>query len=387
MEGVRPEALRDAEDADVPNYKDVPLGLILRNSLDRPWLALYRDRSDAPDDAPHTSLALLLGDEVWLKICSFVGWLDLGRMACVCTALQRVTSSQSLWEPRCLRAWRQRGFRPCGPLLYAFGFSWKRMVRRPARARSHSPAPCAHALPAPRPRAAPQYLTRPRLRTDGVYLLEVSTFTAGMNEGRGMKELGRDFYRGKLVQSRYWRYVRFMPDGRLLTLTTWRPPLVAALLFAKAAHARSASEPALRRLGATLLGQYEVLSDDARTVVRLRASALVALDQYPRMRPSTVHYEFALCTRGCRGANNASLCLLSHYSLCELDGSEVVEHAVPPPGHFSFCSFDAARRAAASGHSTEPPPMPPMGSLAASTGPPERLAPVSESRAAGPIPA
>lgn len=125
MEGVRPEALRD-----VPNYKDIPLGLILRNSLDRPWLALYRDRSDAPDDAPHTSLALLPGDEVWLKICSFVGWLDLGRMACVCTALQRVTSSQSLWEPRCLRAWRQRGFRPCGPLLYAYGWSWKRMVRR-----------------------------------------------------------------------------------------------------------------------------------------------------------------------------------------------------------------------------------------------------------------
>lgn len=217
-------------------------------------------------------------------------------------------------------------------------------------------------------------MTRPRLRTDGVYYLEVSTFTCGMPEGRGMKELGRDFYRGKHVQSRYWRYVRFLPDGRLLSLTTWKPPLLAAPLFAKATQARSSADPALRKLGGALFGNYEVISDDARTHVRLRASALVALEQYPRMKPSTVHYEFALMATGCRSANNAHLVVLSHYSSYEQDGSDVLEHAVPAPGRFSFCSFDAARRAAAHGMSTEPPPVPPMGSLADSVGTSARVA-------------
>uniref|UniRef100_A0A7R9UY07 Uncharacterized protein n=1 Tax=Diacronema lutheri TaxID=2081491 RepID=A0A7R9UY07_DIALT len=96
----------------------------------------------------------------------------------------------------------------------------------------------------------------------------------------------------------------------------------------------------------------------------MRASALVALEQYPRMRPSTVHFEFALGTSG-KGANNAHLCILSHYSSYEQDGSDVLEHAVPAPGRFSFCSFDAARRAVASGvpGALDPPPMPPLGSV------------------------
>jgi hypothetical protein len=183
-----------------------------------------------------------------------------------------------------------------------------------------------------------------------VYLLEVTTFTVGMDEGRGMKELERNFYRGKLVQSRYWRYLRFFADGRLLTLTTWRPPNASALNFAKAGGARAGSESAaLKRLGGSALwGTYEVLHDDARQLVRLRAEAVVALKQYPRMRSSTVHFEFALAASG-RGANNARLAVLTHYSSYLEDGSDVVEHAIPPPGFFAFVSFDAAKRASAAG--------------------------------------
>jgi len=354
----------------------VPLGVILRNSLDRPWLALYRERpSEADADGAAAEHALVPGEEVWLKIASLVGWLDLGRLGAVCTMMQRIAANESLWEPKCLRAWRLRGFVPCAEVLYAYNWSWKRMVRAGASSRAARPCLPVRVRPLaishryatrhpPTRHSPPQFLSRPRLRTDGIYYLEVQTFTSGMNEGRGMKELGRDFYRGKLVQSRYWRYLRFLPDGRLLTLTTWRPPMVAATLFAKASHARTGSEPALRRLGATLFGQYEIISDDAKALVRLRASALVALEQYPRMRPSTVHFEFALGTSG-KGANNAHLCILSHYSSYEQDGSDVLEHAVPAPGRFSFCSFDAARRAVASGvpGALDPPPMPPLGSV------------------------
>lgn len=116
-EETRTQALADDAEENAARFASVPLGVILRNSLDRPWLALYRDRP-LPEDAAriaveHNTLALAAGEEVWLKICSLVGWLDLGRLGSVCSMLQRVTANELCWEPRCLRAWRLRGFQPC----------------------------------------------------------------------------------------------------------------------------------------------------------------------------------------------------------------------------------------------------------------------------------
>jgi hypothetical protein len=183
------------------------------------------------------------------------------------------------------------------------------------------------------------------LRTDGVYYLEVTSYTRGMDEGTGMKELGHNSYRGKYVETRWYRYLRFLADGRLLMCTTWRPPATAVALFGRATQSRSAADPAVRRIGAAIFGGYEVLSDDARECVRLRAQAEVRLVQYPQARCSTVHYELALSACA-SGASNARLAILSHYSSYLADGSDVVEHAIPKPGHFAFLSFDGARRAA-----------------------------------------
>jgi hypothetical protein len=108
------------------------------------------------------------------------------------------------------------------------------------------------------------------------------SYTSGMDEGSGMKETGKNFFKGPAV-SRYFRYLRFCPTGQLLTLTTWRPPAAVASLFGKAGNART-SGSALRRLGAALFGSYEVVADDFRELVRLRGSVVVALAQYPQMR-------------------------------------------------------------------------------------------------------
>ncbi|KAJ1638907.1 hypothetical protein T492DRAFT_939967 [Pavlovales sp. CCMP2436] len=130
-----------APQAPVTRMERVPLGLILRTSLERPWLQLYRERPhrglcslmgepEPEDESSESSLALSVGDEVWLNISTLVGsFLDLGRLAQTCSMLQRVTSHSSLWEPKCVRAWKLRGFVPCEEVLYAYGWSWRRMVR------------------------------------------------------------------------------------------------------------------------------------------------------------------------------------------------------------------------------------------------------------------
>jgi hypothetical protein len=66
---------------------------------------------------------------VWIKICLSVGFLDLGRLAMVCSMLHRVTASPQIWEPRCHRVWRYQGYLPCNDTLYRYGWSWRKMVR------------------------------------------------------------------------------------------------------------------------------------------------------------------------------------------------------------------------------------------------------------------
>ena len=118
-----------------PGLQRVPLSVILRAALHRPWLALYRERPSTSASeaeriaAEHRTLALAAGEEVWVKICHSLSFLDLGRVACVCSMLQRVAASPALWESKCVRAWRYSGFVSPEAVLYAYGWSWRRMVR------------------------------------------------------------------------------------------------------------------------------------------------------------------------------------------------------------------------------------------------------------------
>lgn len=145
-----------------------------------------------------------------------------------------------------------------------------------------------------------------------------------------------------------------------MLLTTWRPPPVVARVLAKAGT-RGGAEHGLRKLGAAVWGDFQVVSDDARSAVRLRVEGVVRLDEYPGMKPSTVHYELLL-DGGQQGrlATNASLVMLAHYSSFAEDGSDVLEHALPQPNALDFCSFDRARRLAHGHHhgaaAAAPPP-------------------------------
>lgn len=63
------------------------------------------------------------------------------------------------------------------------------------------------------------YMHRPRPRTDGVYVVKWSTQRHGRDEGRGMKEAGKDFYKPVIITLMY-KVLLFHTGGAVTCLTT-----------------------------------------------------------------------------------------------------------------------------------------------------------------------
>ena len=63
------------------------------------------------------------------------------------------------------------------------------------------------------------FMTRRRLRFDGLYYITTVKVMMGCQEGRGMKEAGKDFYRGPLAVT-YHRIFRFFPNGMMFCYIT-----------------------------------------------------------------------------------------------------------------------------------------------------------------------
>ena len=63
------------------------------------------------------------------------------------------------------------------------------------------------------------YIKRPRPRMDGFYVVKWSTHRHGRNEGRGMKDAGKDYYKPAIITLMY-KVLLFQTGGNVLTLTT-----------------------------------------------------------------------------------------------------------------------------------------------------------------------
>ena len=63
------------------------------------------------------------------------------------------------------------------------------------------------------------YIHRPRPRYDGFYFFKWSTQRHGRDEGRGMKDAGKDYYKPVIITLMYRALVNFF-KRQLLELTT-----------------------------------------------------------------------------------------------------------------------------------------------------------------------
>ena len=63
------------------------------------------------------------------------------------------------------------------------------------------------------------YMHRPRPRMDGFYCFKWSTARHGHDEGRGMKEAGKDFYKPVIITLMY-KVILFQPGGKVTCMTT-----------------------------------------------------------------------------------------------------------------------------------------------------------------------
>jgi hypothetical protein len=115
------------------------------------------------------------------------------------------------------------------------------------------------------------FTQRPRLRYDGLYVHRSVVPKAGVMEGRGMKELGKDFYKPMLFVTTY-RYLRFYPDGVVAHLLSSSKPVL---------EFRQVRRKSRRRVA---LGTF--LFDEGGGVVVVKAPISSAL--HPNMIPSNV---------------------------------------------------------------------------------------------------
>lgn len=154
----------------------------------RPWHALYglrlNRRRDGDDDEEESCSRLeALPQDILYKILMSCDPYSLGNAACVCKHLLESVQNVELWKKACLDAWPQQGSEKIRHLLNKhYSGDWKRL-----------------------------WLTRPRLRFDGVYVSRNTYIKTGIVEWRT---------RNPVHIVLYYRYVRFFPDGRFLYKTT-----------------------------------------------------------------------------------------------------------------------------------------------------------------------
>ena len=157
----------------------------------RPWFALYglrlkRGRVEDNDDEEEereASRLLLLPQDLMYKILHSCDPYSLGSAACACKDLMRSVQNVELWKKACLEAWPQHGAAKIHQLsTKQYEGNWKRL-----------------------------WLTRPRLRFDGIYVSRNSYIKTGIAEWR---------VKNPVHIVLYYRYIKFFPDGRFLYKTT-----------------------------------------------------------------------------------------------------------------------------------------------------------------------
>ena len=299
--------------------------------LRRPWLDLYNGQGllaqrisvaaalcgDADDD-----IGALIPIELWLAVCScfalddFPGVCALAR---TCHTLRPLARHPQLWEKFCRAAFSLVGHLPSTSQLRFYGWSWLGMFR-----------------------------FRRRLRFDGVYYVKTTKLLAGLAEGRGMKEAGKDFYdpRGRWVTS--YRVLRFFPCGRMFSyLCSTHTPEDARKLAQSVAPEWPRS---LQRLKGACWGAFDAHEIEPRGGASgrlgLTARVLLVNDAYPMMAPATVRYvlelrapheppanAYAASAQRAALADNSTL----HLTALAIESSTGELESLPPPS--SPCIF------------------------------------------------
>lgn len=342
----------------------------------RPWLDLYtgsgllaqRISSSASlssmDEEENTGGGLPI--ELWVHIGKCFELHDFRAVVALggtCHLLRTLSRHTEVWHHFCKLAYCLPGYLSCESVLRLYRFSYREMFR-----------------------------WRRRLRFDGLYYLTTTKLLHGLNEGRGMKELDKDFYNpgGRWVTS--FRVFRFFPNGRMFSLliSSQTPGEVrksASLVAAERPHTlHQKLGPAacwgdfdLRELeaGSVVAGAAHDAAADAEAgghaqfapglvqpaaapascapgasgKILLTAAVLLKHLQYPNMAPTVVRYVLELrdaappeATRGQPtgrprgGATNADLHLTAH-AIESANGGGMESVAIKQSG-FKFLAFD-----------------------------------------------
>ncbi|CAN6439267.1 unnamed protein product [Victoria cruziana] len=221
---------------------------------ERPWLSLYgvRVRPVPPfgsvSSRPYIDPALLhrcLPDELLHEIFMRMAPYSLGRAACVCRKWWFTIRNPIFWRNACLKTWQISGpVENCKIVQTQYEGSWRKM-----------------------------WLSRPRIRTDGLYVSRNTYIRAGVAEWKITNPV-------HLVC--YYRYIRFFPTGKFLYKnSSQRVREVAKCMNFRASKA-----------DCVFSGRYTLTNDQVEAAIL-----------YPGLRPTVLRIRLRL--RGtCVGANN-----------------------------------------------------------------------------------
>ncbi|XP_031489108.1 F-box protein 7 [Nymphaea colorata] len=221
---------------------------------ERPWLSLYgiRVRPIPPfgsaSSRPFIDSALLhrcLPDELLHEIFMRMTPYSLGRAACVCRKWRFTIRNPIFWRNACLKTWQISGPVENYKLVQSlYEGSWRKM-----------------------------WLSRPRARTDGLYVSRNTYIRAGVAEWKITNPV-------HLVC--YYRYIRFFPTGKFLYKnSSQRVKEVAKCMNFRASKAEC-----------VFSGRYTLTNDQVEAAIL-----------YPGLRPTVLRIRLRL--RGtCVGANN-----------------------------------------------------------------------------------
>lgn len=295
-------------------------------SVERKWLSLYEPREDSllakRISRSNSMLSMASEEEVeqdagalpfelWLSIALHMG-AAASRLAEVCWGLRPLSRHPELWEALCKAAFPlECGFRDLD--ARSFGWSWRNM-----------------------------YMTRRRLRFDGLYYITTVKVMMGCQEGRGMKEAGKDFYRGPLAVT-YHRIFRFFPSGDCWVYLTSQHPHDSALRKTARSAVTPARRASIRRLNGACWGRFDVREDADGRATTLRARVPLRDPAYPNMAPHTICYEMALLGETRPALSNCDLHLEQHACLSDRPPHDEQFFDVPQPV-CSFVSFVAGGR-------------------------------------------
>lgn len=195
--------------------------------------------SDLPHELMSKIIRHIVGDELDLASLELTGM--------VCRGFYLLSQDKLLWKDVCLSTWGSKAL--SSSLKRGSTTDWRRM-----------------------------FLERPRVNFDGVYISRTRYFRQG---DVGFQDIT---YRPFHVV-RYYRYLRFFPDSRVLILTTNEEPEKIVPIFRHALNARQFS-PEL----SIMEGKYEFLTDNQIYIMAEKKCRVLSSNNQSYRRQAQFHW-------------------------------------------------------------------------------------------------